>query len=60
MAGFLVVAQSQEAKFIERWPNMTSAWAGWKRFDIQVDRSGGEHSLLLCTTTCASQQDNTY
>jgi hypothetical protein len=30
---------SQEAKYIESWPNMTSAWAGWRRFDIQVDMS---------------------
>jgi hypothetical protein len=25
---------AQEAKYEERWPNMTSAWAGWSRFDI--------------------------
>jgi hypothetical protein len=39
----------QEAKYVERWPNTTSAWAGWSRFDIPVDRYGGVHSLLLCT-----------
>ncbi len=31
----------QEAKYVERWPNTTSAWAGWSRFDIPVDRYGG-------------------
>jgi hypothetical protein len=30
----------QEAKYVERWPNMTSAWAGWSRFDIPVDTVG--------------------
>ncbi len=58
----------QEAKYVERWPNTTSAWAGWSRFDIPVDRYGGVYSLLICTSsilvsaTChqASQQDNTY
>ncbi len=29
-----------EAKYVERWPNTTSAWAGWSRFDIPVDRYG--------------------
>jgi hypothetical protein len=24
----------QEAKYVERWPNTTSAWAGWSRFDL--------------------------
>jgi hypothetical protein len=60
--------RSQEAKYVERWPNTTSAWAGWSRFDIPVDRYGGVHSLLICTSrplgssTChqASQQENTY
>jgi hypothetical protein len=33
----------------ESWPNTTSAWASWRRFDITVDRYGGVHSLLLCT-----------
>jgi hypothetical protein len=59
---------SQEAKYVESWPNTTSAWAGWSRFDIPVDRYGGVHSLLICTSsilgspTChqASQQENTY
>jgi hypothetical protein len=58
----------QEAKYVESWPNTTSAWAGWSRFDIPGDRSGGLHSLLVCTSitlespTChkASQQENTY
>jgi hypothetical protein len=58
----------QEAKYIERWPNTTSAWAGWSRFDIPVDRYDGVHSQLICTSrtlgspTChqASQQENTY
>jgi hypothetical protein len=58
----------QEANYVEGWPNTTSAWAGWSRFDIQVARYGGVHSLLICTSsplrfpTChrASQQDNTY
>jgi hypothetical protein len=61
-------ARSQEAKYVERWPNTTSAWAGWIRFDIPVDRYGRVHSLLHCTSrtlgssTCheASQQGNTY
>jgi hypothetical protein len=35
--------QSQEAKYIESWPSTTSAWAGWSRFDIPVDRYGGVH-----------------
>jgi hypothetical protein len=59
---------TQEAKYVERWPNTTSAWAGWSRFDIPVDRYGGVHSQLICTritlgsSTChlASQQENTY
>ncbi len=61
----------QEAKYVERWPNTTSAWAGWSRFDIPVVRYeyGGELSLLICTavywgllpaTGGASQQENTY
>jgi hypothetical protein len=40
---------SQEAKYVESWPNTTCALAGWSRFDIPVDRYGGAHSLLLCT-----------
>jgi hypothetical protein len=59
---------TQEAKYVERWPNTTSAWASWSRFDIPVDRYSGEYSLLICTSsplgfpTChqASQQENTY
>jgi hypothetical protein len=35
----------QEAKYVEGWPNTTSAWAGWSRFDIPVDRYGGVHNL---------------
>jgi hypothetical protein len=62
------VIRHQEAKYVERWPNTTSAWAGWSRFDIPVNRYGGVHPLLICTSsqlgfpTChrASQQDNTY
>jgi hypothetical protein len=30
---------TQEAKYIESWPNTTSAWVGWRRFDIPVDNS---------------------
>ncbi len=41
----------QEAKYVERWPNTTSALAGWSRFDIPVDRYGGVHSLLICTSS---------
>ncbi len=58
----------QEAKYVKGWPSTISAWAGWSRFDIPVDRYGGVHSLLICTSsilgssTChqASQKDNTY
>jgi hypothetical protein len=60
--------RTQEAKYVESWPNTTSARAGWSRFDIPMDRYGGVHSLLICTSsilgspTChrASQQENTY
>ncbi len=45
----LFLGLTQEAKNVESWPNTTSAWAGWSRFDIPVDRYGGVHSLLLCT-----------
>ncbi len=63
-----VTAHPLEAKYVERWPSTTSAWAGWNRFDIPVDRHGGIHSLLrwpsriLWSLTChqASQQENTY
>jgi hypothetical protein len=59
---------AQEAKYVERWPNTTSAWAGWSRFDIPVDRYAGVHPLLrwpsspLGSPTChqASQQEITY
>ncbi len=37
----------QEAKYLESWPSTTSAWAGWSRFDIPVDRYDGVHSLLI-------------
>ncbi len=52
------ICTSQEAKYVESWPNTTSAWAGWSRFDIPVDRYGGVHSLLrwpsrtLGSSTC--------
>jgi hypothetical protein len=57
----------QEAKYVERWTSTTSDWAGWSGFYIPVDRYGGAHSLLICTSsplvfpTChqASQQENT-
>jgi hypothetical protein len=63
-----MIIKTQEAKYVESWPNTTSAWAGWSRFNIPVDRYGGVHSLLLYTritlgsSTChkASQQENTY
>jgi hypothetical protein len=42
--------QTQEAKYVERWPNTTSAWTGWSRFDILVNRYDGVHSLLICTS----------
>jgi hypothetical protein len=32
------VATNQEAKYVESWPNTTSAWAGWSRPDIPVER----------------------
>jgi hypothetical protein len=59
---------TQEAKYVERWPGTTSARACWSRFDISVERNGGVHSLLICTSspmgfpTChgGSQQENTY
>jgi hypothetical protein len=43
---FFLAIHTQEAKYVEGWPNTTSAWAGWSRFDIPVDRYGGVHSLL--------------
>jgi hypothetical protein len=41
----------QEAKYeyVESWPNTTSVWDGWSRFDTPVDRYGGVHSLLQYT-----------
>ncbi len=30
--------ETQEAKYVECWPNTTAAWAGWSRFDIPLDR----------------------
>jgi hypothetical protein len=59
---------AQEAKYVESWPNTTSAWAGWSRFEIPVDIYCEVHSLPTCTSsilgspTChqASQQENTY
>ncbi len=43
------IGRTQEAKYVESWPNATSAWAGWSKFDTPVDRYGGVHSLLQCT-----------
>jgi hypothetical protein len=42
---------TQEAKYVESWPSMTSAWASFSRFDIPMDRSDGVHSLQLCTSS---------
>jgi hypothetical protein len=42
--------RNQEAKYVESWPNTTSAWAGRNRFEIPVDRYGGVHSQLICTS----------
>ncbi len=39
-----------QAKYVEGQPNTTFAWAGWSRFDIPVDRYGGVHSQLICTS----------
>ncbi len=47
--GIIYLLLAQEAKYVESWPNMTSAWADWSRFDIPVDRYGGVHALILCT-----------
>ncbi len=63
-----LTGSSQEAKYVEHWPNTASARAGWSRFDISVDRYGRVRSQLICTSrtlgspTChwASQQGNTY
>jgi hypothetical protein len=40
---------TQEAKYVESWPSTTSAWAGWSRFDIPMDRYGVVYSLLICS-----------
>jgi hypothetical protein len=48
--GYSGEGPSQAAKYVESWPNMTSAWDGWSRFDNIVDRYGGVHSLLPCTS----------
>jgi tetratricopeptide (TPR) repeat protein len=45
--GFRV--KTQETKYVESWPNTTSAWAGLIGFDIPVDRYNGVRSLLHCT-----------
>ncbi len=42
---------TQEAKYVEGCPHTTSAWAGCSRFDILVDRYGGVHPLLICTSS---------
>jgi hypothetical protein len=47
----LAISKTQEAKYIERWPNTTSSCAGWRRFDIPVDRYGGVYSLLQCSSS---------
>ncbi len=39
-----------EAKYIERWPSTTSAWAGSRGFDILEKRYSGVPSLLLSTS----------
>jgi hypothetical protein len=33
--------KTHEAKYVESWPNTTSARASWRRFDIPVDRYDG-------------------
>ncbi len=43
---YTTTVHTQEAKYVERWPSTTSAWADWSRFDVAVDRYGGVHSLL--------------
>jgi hypothetical protein len=54
--------RNPRGKILERWPNTTSAWAGWSRFDIPVDRYGGVHTFpatmhwgLLPATRLASR-----
>ncbi len=43
LCSFTGGAQLQEAKYVESWPNTTSAWADWSRFDIPVDGYDGVH-----------------
>jgi hypothetical protein len=44
----------QEAKSVERWPNTTSAWAGWSRFDIPVVHYLPESRPWLMSVICLS------
>jgi hypothetical protein len=44
-----VVFSAQEAKYVESWPNTTSAWADRGRFYIPADKPNRVHSLLICT-----------
>ncbi len=41
--GSKAAVSTQEAKYVESWPDTTSAWAGRSLFDIPVDRKGGQH-----------------
>jgi hypothetical protein len=50
----------QKAKYIESWPNTTSAWAGRRGFDIPVDRYGGVHFLLQCTEAIFTNSLRTF
>jgi hypothetical protein len=43
-----VSVPSQEAKYVERWPSTTSAWAGWGGFDVPVDRYAGLLEYIPC------------
>jgi hypothetical protein len=45
LCGVWLAYVSQEAKDVESWPNTTSAWAGWSRFDIPVDRYDGAKTI---------------
>jgi hypothetical protein len=47
-----VLVDTQEAKYVESWPNMTSAWAGWSKFDIPVDSQLICTSITLGSSTC--------
>jgi hypothetical protein len=55
---------TQEAKYVESWPNTNSAWAGWSRFDFQwigmVEYTPCYSALGSPTRHKASQQKNTY